>query len=828
MIRTECPKCQTSLAVAECHVGQQVGCPQCGMDFVVTRISFAPPPADDVPPPPTAVTRVDSVAQEASPAGTRHNIGRFRVQKLVGEGGFGKVYKAYDPLLKRDVAIKLAKFAAADADRSRRFETEARSAGRLKHPNIVTVYETGRLGQRQFIVYEYVAGHTLAERVADYATQLEVAARVILGIADSLAYAHQQGVIHRDIKPGNIIIDADGEPHLTDFGVAKQLEHEPEHTTDGSILGTIFYMAPEQARGQLDEVGPASDQYSLGAVLYELITGKRPFLGAYHEVVEQVLHSDPADPRQCNRRIPRDLVAICLKSMHKSPAQRYVSVGQMAADLRRFLAGDLVRARHATLRERVTRWMGRNRAIAGSLVTALLLLCASLVASTLWLVHMSRIAHELKIKRDQVDAALGLQEASDAERMSLIDDLTKRGRQLARLERDKVALKASVTTLRADIERLRDSEKSMLIEIADLKQDNQDLKKRHLASTYVETIQRAATLVARNDASLVETSIADCPDECRGWEWQFLKSAAHSGHVPLLLEGHTGAIHSVAIAPDNSRLISAGWDSIRQWNLQLANAKSVLSDEIGATFAIAMSSDGRQLSGGGVDGSVRIWDVTSGELLASLENGASPVRSLVFSANGSRLVCAREDGEIRLWDVSKRQLIRRFLGHEAAVRGLALSIGGEFLASGSADATVKAWDLENGHLLNTLIGLHGGVACLAFDPTRSRLAAGTDDGSLLVWHWQSGNLLVCLRGHGDTVSSVCYSADGKRLLSSSLDGTVRIWDTDTNRELLVVASLGFPVRQAIISQDGRIVAAVGDDQFVRVWNPWSTPAVAQQ
>jgi serine/threonine protein kinase len=304
--------------------------------------------------------REATVANAAVPS-VSGRIGRFEVRAVLGQGGFGRVYRAYDPRLQREVALKVPNFGADEPELVERFLEEARAAGRLRHPNIVAVFESGQAGNDYYIASELVEGQALVQRLRDDPPDFRQAARWVRELATALAYAHAAKVIHRDIKPANILLDRTGRPQLTDFGLAKRAGEDATRTVDGTVLGTPAYMAPEQARGELAAVGPHSDQYSLGVVLYELLARRRPFDGSPHAILAQVTAGDFAPPRRFNPAIPRDLEAICLKAMAFQPSSRYASAAELGADLEHFLAGEPVHARHPSGLEQARRWLRRHR-----------------------------------------------------------------------------------------------------------------------------------------------------------------------------------------------------------------------------------------------------------------------------------------------------------------------------------------------------------------------------------------------------------------------------------------------------------------------------------
>ena len=287
-------------------------------------------------------------------------LGRFELQAELGDGSFGYVFRAHDPKLDRTVAVKILRSGSlADETEIDRFFHEARSAAQLQHPGIVALYECGRTEDDVcFLVAEYVNGNTLEDRLQSKIVEPEQAAELVANLAEALQYAHDRDVIHRDIKPSNIILDASEKPHITDFGLAKRLVADQTMTSDGHVVGTPAYMSPEQARG--DRVDSRTDVYSLGVVLFELLTGERPFQGNRRLVMNQVINEDPRSPRELDDHIPKDLETICLKAMSRSINRRYQSAKELADDLHRYLEGDAIHARPLGYLEGTYRWCRRN------------------------------------------------------------------------------------------------------------------------------------------------------------------------------------------------------------------------------------------------------------------------------------------------------------------------------------------------------------------------------------------------------------------------------------------------------------------------------------
>jgi eukaryotic-like serine/threonine-protein kinase len=354
---------------------------------------------------PAGSMQVEKDSQVPAPSVGLPQIAGYEVESVLGEGGMGIVYKARHLKLNRAVAIKMLRSGTyAGPHELARFQREAKSVAGLRHANIVQVYDVGDVEGRPYYTMEFVEGGNLAQRIAGQPQPGLQASEIVTALAEAMQAAHRHGIIHRDLKPANILLSSDGTPKISDFGLARHFETDERLTLSGARIGTLSYMAPEQALGKPGSIGPAVDIYSLGAVLYEMIVGRPPFRAETdRETERQLLTEEPVPPRRLNAAVPRDLDTICLKCLQKNPQRRYESAGDLAADLHRFERGEIIAARPVSLFERAGRWARRRPAVVAALSLGFVMIMAAL-GGVSWLVA-ERQTNRHAIKLDLRDAA---------------------------------------------------------------------------------------------------------------------------------------------------------------------------------------------------------------------------------------------------------------------------------------------------------------------------------------------------------------------------------------------------------------------------------------
>jgi eukaryotic-like serine/threonine-protein kinase len=780
---------------------------------------------------------------ESTDASARHHLaggtfGDFEIIQEIGRGGMAVVYKARQVSLNRLVALKM--IAHPSQATITRFRAEAEVVATLDHPHIVPIYEIGSSSAGPpYFVMKLMEGGSLAEWMAAGHNRVETRAgrRQVVQwmaiVARAVHHAHQHGILHRDLKPGNILLDGQGQPHVTDFGLAKQVEKDVALTQSGTIIGTPGYMAPEQALGR--KLGlTTADVFSLGVILYELLTGQRPFRAQSPlETLLQAMEHEPERPRRVNPQIDPDLETICLKCLEKEPERRYASAAALAEDLERWLVGDPILARRSTLPQRALRWARQHPwAAVLSAVT-----CSSLLAFTVLLFQKWRDAEARAGYLHQLDTAQTLLGKQHQELDDLSGAIAGKQQEMRRLEQAEG--KARQSSRRA-------------LYIRDL-----GLVQKAVAD---EQFAKALTILERHRPAAGE-------DDLRGFEWLYLWNLCQQEQFRL--GPHGSAVWQTALTRDGRLLVTTCVDRARFWDVSTGKEVVPASRPDRATTCSVLAPNGDTLVLGDGKGNVWKWDlqtwkaaaypisnsaitgiayapkggklavaVAAGEVLllnSDDNNAARPFRvqarltlksarctRLLFSPDERMLLCLTEGPTAALWDLKADTQIPLVGKAGAWIITAAFSREGTTLALAEAhpydqNTTGQVRLLDMPTLEETLYPVpYSGAFSVAYSPDGSILAIGTNQGGIVLRDTKTGRVLDILKGHTARVHTLTFSSDGSVLASGGNDETARLWrlPTRTMRDIRNGHVLG-TVRMALAA-NGKVLATAGRDGTVRL------------
>jgi WD40 repeat protein len=793
-------------------------------------------------------------------------LGRFQVRRELGRGGFGMVFLAYDPLLGREVALKVprAELAAAPEVRER-FRREAQAAAGLDHPNLVPVYEAGAVGPVCFLVSAYCAGPTLAQWLKHRSEPIpfRLAAQLLATLADAVHHAHARDVLHRDLKPANILLSPLPEsglsempadrlpfvPRVADFGLAKLLQHGPgdDHTRTGTVLGTTGYMAPEQALGNQRAVGPPTDVYALGAILYELLAGRPPFQGESDlDILRHVQSDEPVAPSRLRPRVPRDLETICLKCLEKEPRRRYPSARALADDLGRYLRAEPIQARPVGTPERVLRWCRRKPAVASLTGAVAVLLVLLAVGGTTAAIsqHRLRLAAEDSARHEAAQRALAEEARNDQQ--------AQRRRAEELLERQYVANAVRQMESADPADAL-----PWIAGCLRLSADDPARQRPHRDRFAAVLRQRPRALQAWFHDGPVHRAIfsadgrrvatAGHDGTARVWDSADgapvtppirtgapLRSVQFSADGRYLLtvslergaevwDAATGArlggppsqgVSSAALSPDGRRVVTANGEAAQVWDTAAGAPVMPPLKHAGGIYYVAFSPDGRWLVTGGQK-VAQVWDSVTGSPVTGPLAHLGRVYHAAFSPDGTRMVTAAYP-DARVWDTATGRQIARFREHVTNVVYAAFSPDGARVVTASQDWTAQVWDTATGKPTSPPLKHGESVDHVEFSPHGSKVVTASADGTARIWDAATGAALGRPFKHAGPVSHASFSSDGTRILTAGEDGTARLWlaeqaptgDLD-HRDFVFHASF---------SADGRRVATASWDGTARVWD----------
>lgn len=808
----------------------------------VSEATMAYQPAEPSRPGKTMAGQVSALSiPVATPAASDGTISGYEILGELGRGGMGVVYKARQIALNRIVALKMilsGKFAAES--QIARFQAEAEALAKLQHPNIVQVYDVGNHQGNAYIALEFVEGGTLAEKTQSQPQSPRASARLVELLARAMQSAHEVGIVHRDLKPVNILLQPFvlgdvrsssgstsraggsqlsksnskqsimthvsveyGTPKISDFGLAKQEEGAASGMTNaGSIMGTPSYMSPEQAIGDVGLIGPATDIYTLGAILYEMLTGRPPFRADTPvNTIMQVIRGEVVPPSRLVAKLPRDLETITLKCLEKSPHKRYPSAAAFADDLENYLEDRPITARPVGPMERLVKWVHRRPLIASLIGAILLGLLSFIILGIYAYAAVTERARAAELAREEANAA-----AAESKKR-LIRLAVANGAQL--LDRSEVLGAAGWFA-----EALKLDDQNPAAELIHRKRIAAALSRSPILAHLWQHEAAVNDIVLSADGNLLASGGND----------GLIRIWTLSDGKPLQMPiEHGSTIAALDFSPDATELLVLSQDgACKVWRL----GDKVEHRVLGQGLAHArFSPDGKTILAIGKPGGLVVYRRSDLSQLSTMMANQGSVAEVAISRDSLFALAPSRDGYVRWWDLKNGTLKVPPMKQGSPAVAISLHPEGLLAASGGEDGSAWLWNLQTGELALPTPWKHdAGITQVQFSPDGKYLATASEDKQCIVWDVATSKQYSPRMKHGSKVTKIAFSPDGRWLATIAEDNFARIWDIRTGR--LVVSPFrhnGTP-QTFRFTPHGRGLFTAGHDQLLRHWILPNAPA----
>ena len=696
-------------------------------------------------------------------------LGNYRLLRLLGRGGFAEVYLGEHLYLETTAAIKVlyARIASEDVEQ---FRAEAKTIARLVHPNIVRVLDFGVSEATPFLVIDYAPNGTLRKR---YPRGIRLPLATIINcvnqIADALQYAHEQHIVHRDVKPENMLIGRRNEILLSDFGIALVAQTGHSESTQGvqDMAGTVAYMAPEQIQAKAET---ASDQYALGIVVYEWLCGSRPFQGSFTEVAVKHSLVPPPPLRTLLPGLPSAIEAVVMRALEKEPGKRYPTVKDFAIALER--AYREVREQDAS-----TRADGQEQDRQS--------------AATMIFSQEDEIGSMPVLVQPATDPLL-------ATSVPLSEDSE------ATMQTPDLDYSHSTATILTEPENASAASKTPLIE-------------RSTSGTFT----RRAIISGLAGASVIGLGGLTWLALGKGMIFPMTGATPTTtqGGTLLTYAGHMGPVWSVRWSPDGKYLASASSDhTVQVWDAMTGIPAYIYNDHHDTVYGLAWSPDGKRIASASYDKTVRVWDATTGYYPIVYSGHNSWIWTVAWSPDGKYIASGGGDKVVQVWEAATGNVLTSYTGHDSFILSLAWSPDSKYVASASSDKTVQVWSAENGAVIYTYRPYSTALWAVAWARDGKRIVSGSDDRTVQVWDALNGDHRYIYYGHTDFVYAVAWSPDGQYVVSGGDDKTAQVWNSMDGSNPFIYQGHSDTVRSLAWSPDGKFVASASFDKTVKVWH----------